>query len=126
MIASQLRLQMKYLKQYPTFEYLILRSVYTNGEKYAMLTWKDPAIGPIFRLHRDRAMETGNYFSVALMCDCVLWDIEFRKAADFCREKVVDQFSREYRIPLAELEEFLVEMGKLRAIIQNRSPLVYS
>ena len=116
---------MKYLKEHPTCDYVVLRSIYTNREKYALMTYKDP-FGPIFRKHRDSAMKSGDHLSAALICDCVLWDIEVRKAVDFRREVVVDQFRREYKFPVAELEEILEKMGKVRASVHNRIPLVYS
>jgi len=121
----QLRLQIKYLKEYPAFDYLIFRSNYANGEKFASLAWRDPVVGVSFRKHRDNAMKSGDRFSAALICDCVLWDIEIRKAADFQREKVVGQFSREYQIPMAKLELVLKEMDNFRASEPNQLPLVY-
>jgi len=117
---------MRYLKEYGSkHDYAVLRSTYTNEEKWALMIYTGP-VGPIFRKHRDNAMKSGDRISVALMCDCVLWDIEIRKAADFQREVVVQQFSREYRLPLAELEKTLEEMGKFRASIRNQFPLVHS
>jgi len=95
---------MKYLREYLTCDYIILRSIYTNGEKYALMTYRDP-VGPIFCKHHDSAMKSGDRVNAALICDCALWDIEVRKAADFHREMVVDQFSREYKFPVAELEK---------------------
>jgi len=114
---------MKHLKEHPTCDYVVLRSIYTNREKYAFMTYKD-TFGPIFRKHRDSAMKSGDHLSAALICDCVLWDIEVRKAVDFRKEVVVDQFSREYKFPVAELEEILEKMGKVRASVHNRIPLV--
>ncbi|SRR5258708_9681443 len=117
---------MRYLKEHQSkYDYVLLRSTYTNGEKYASMIYTG-SVGSIFRKHRDNAMKSGDRISVALMCDCVLWDIEVRKAADFRREMIVQQFSREYRLPLAELEKILEEMGKFRASIHNQFPLVCS
>lgn len=113
---------MEHLKKHPAYDYVVLRSLYTNGEKLALMMYKNPVIKANFRKHRDNAIKSGDRVSVALICDCVLWDIEVRKAADFCREKVVDQFSREYKYSVAELEKALEEMGRFRASIHNRFP----
>jgi len=117
---------MKYLKEHPAFDYFVLRSNHTNGETYASLAWGDPIVGVSFRKHRDNAMLSGDRFSAALICNCVLWDIEFcLKVADFQRERVVDQFSREYKIPMATLQLVLEVMGNFRGSTHNQLPLVY-
>jgi len=118
-------MQTHYFDKYPTCDYVVLRSTYTNEEKYALMTYMGP-VGPVFRKHRDNAMKSGDRASIALICDCILWDIEARKATDIRREMVVDQFSREYNFPVAPLKKALEKLGELRASIHNRLPLVYS
>ena len=48
--ASKLLQQMRMLKEYPGFDYCVIRSIFTNNEDIAMITCTDPAPEPISAL----------------------------------------------------------------------------
>ncbi|PPQ96197.1 hypothetical protein CVT26_005508 [Gymnopilus dilepis] len=113
--SLELLSQMDWLMNYPDYDYAVKRSVYERNEHTGLMTYNDPKAKARFRKHREKAMTTGNPMSVALMLEYILWDFEVRKSQDFRRDMVVDQLSREYNIPIKDLEELLEYLGGLRA-----------
>lgn len=113
---------MELLKEHPQFDYAVFRSVFTNNENIGLMVYTDPTARARFLAHRDKAMTSGNRESVALICEFILWDFEVRKATDFCTRKVLEQISREYAYPVAELEQSLDALGRIRSKVPGLRP----
>ncbi|KDR82287.1 hypothetical protein GALMADRAFT_264462 [Galerina marginata CBS 339.88] len=116
--------QMQRLSEQPTYDYAVTRSVFENDEDTGYISYTIPVDKVRFRAHRDRAINTGNRTSVALICEYILWDIKMRKATDFRREKVVEQLSREYAWTVEGLEQGLQLLANVRAGFAGNRPLL--
>ena len=98
--------QITCLQDYPDFDYCVYRSVYENNEDRGILKYDLPE----FRLHRDKALTTGAPLSVGFICAYILGDISANNKTDFRREKVIEQFSKEYSIPTDTIEKLVKQI----------------
>ncbi|PPR02568.1 hypothetical protein CVT26_011956 [Gymnopilus dilepis] len=113
--------QMDLLQSTPSLDYYARRSVCTGNEDPSGIEFPEH-IRTHFLEHRKKAMTTGDPRSAALICDCLLWHTECHKSTGLSRDKIIEQISGEYSIPVTNLQLALEEFDELRSLFPARPP----